>query len=732
MSAISATIATRLRHPGSKHLPVIQQNELAECGLACLAMVANYHGHAIDLASLRRRFSISLKGMSMSSLINMAGKLGFDTRPLRVELDYLRQLQTPCILHWNLNHFVVLKRAGKNQVQIHDPANGARTVTMDEVSRRFTGIALELQPAADFSPIQERRSISLRALAGRVRGLGTAVTQVLLLALLLELFTLALPLAMQWVLDEVLVTADINLLHLLGIGFMFVVAFQALTTALRGWIIAGIGASISAQWIANLFSHLLKLPLEFFEKRQVGQVMSRFFSVQHIQQTLTGSFIEALLDGLTITLIVLVLAIYSLPLTLLVLTVFALYALLRLAAYRRLYLLNEEQLSHSANQQSQIIETLHGMQAIKLANQQSQRHARVLNATIEVANRDALVQRLSASFNALSRFLFGGQRVLLIWIGAWMALQGGFTAGMLVVFVAYADMFATRGGTLIDRLIELRLLKLHGQRIADIALEPPEANTSSNYSGEALQPRLQVEQVCFRYGDDEPWVLQQCCMCIEAGESVAIIGPSGCGKSTLAKILLGLLQPVSGTIKIDGIDIYRYGLDNYRELFGAVMQDDVLFAGSIADNISFFDSAASMEQIVNAAKSAQIHDDINAMPMGYETLVGDMGSALSGGQKQRVLLARALYRQPKILLLDEATSHLDIKREKAINSAIKNLNMTRIVIAHRPDTIASADRVILLRDSTAEQQSNRDISKDVSSNKEFNDLQDAATAAGQA
>jgi ATP-binding cassette subfamily B protein RaxB len=293
-------------------------------------------------------------------------------------------------------------------------------------------------------------------------------------------------------------------------------------------------------------------------------------------------------------------------------------------------------------------------------------------------------------------------------------------------------MFATRGGTLIDRLIELRLLKLHGQRIADIALEPPEANTSSNYSGEALQPRLQVEQVCFRYGDDEPWVLQQCCMCIEAGESVAIIGPSGCGKSTLAKILLGLLQPVSGTIKIDGIDIYRYGLDNYRELFGAVMQDDVLFAGSIADNISFFDSAASMEQIVNAAKSAQIHDDINAMPMGYETLVGDMGSALSGGQKQRVLLARALYRQPKILLLDEATSHLDIKREKAINSAIKNLNMTRIVIAHRPDTIASADRVILLRDSTAEQQSNRDISKDVSSNKEFNDLQDAATAAGQA
>jgi len=539
--------------------------------------------------------------------------------------------------------------------------------------------------------------------------------------------TLALPLAMQWVLDEVLVSANLQLLHLLGIGFMFVVAFQAMTTALRGWIIAGIGASISAQWIANLFGHMLKLPLEFFEKRQVGQVMSRFFSVQHIQQTLTGSFIEAILDGLTITLVLLVLAIYSLPLTLLVLAVFALYSLLRLAAYRRLYLLNEEQLSHSANQQSQIIETLHGMQAIKLANQQSQRHARVLNATIEVANRDARVQRLTASFNALSRFLFGGQRVVLIWIGAWMALQGGFTAGMLVVFVAYADMFATRAGTLIDRLVELRLLNLHGQRVADIALEPPEANTTSTYSGEALQPRLQIDQLCFRYGENEPWVLQQCCMQIEAGESVAIIGPSGCGKSTLAKALLGLLQPVSGTIMIDGIDIHRYGLDNYRALFGAVMQDDILFAGSIADNISFFDSEASMEQIVEAARIAQIHEDISAMPMGYETLVGDMGSALSGGQKQRVLLARALYRKPKILLLDEATSHLDIKREKAINTAINELRMTRIIIAHRPDTIASADRVILLRNATAEQQSNRDVS----ANKQYNDLTEAATAAEQ-
>ncbi|MCF7223141.1 peptidase domain-containing ABC transporter [Marilutibacter chinensis] len=684
------------RTPG--HLPVIQQNEIAECGLACLAMVARYHGHDVDLAGLRRRFPVSLKGASLSRLITVSGHLGFDARPLRAEPEHLPDLRLPCILHWNLNHFVVLKRIHRGKAEIHDPARGALTMPLEEFGRHFTGVVLELTPAAGFSPVRERQRITLRGLIGQVHGVRRAATQILLLALALEIFTLALPLALQWVIDLVLVSADLDLLALIGIGFLAVVVFQSAVALMRGWIVAELGASLSAQWIGNLFSHLLRLPLDYFEKRSVGGVLSRFISVQSIQQTVTGSFIEAILDGLTVALVLVLLAIYSGPLTLLVLAAFALYAALRWISYRRLQQLKEEQLVHLGRQQSQMIESIEGVQTIKLANKQGERRARVANATIEVANREASINRVTATFSALSRLIFGTQRILLIWIGAWLVLRGQFTAGMLVVFVAYAELFAIRGGSLIDKLVEFRLLGMHGARIADIALEPPEAHVASTYAGPPPEPRIEVENVSFRYAEDDPWVLHDCSLRIEAGECVAIVGPSGGGKTTLAKILLGLLRPNAGTVRIGGVDIEHFGLSAYRDLLGAVMQDDALFAGSIADNISFFDSDASMEAIETAARAAQIHDDIAAMPMGYESLVGDMGSSLSGGQKQRVLLARALYRKPAILLLDEATSHLDVQREREINHNISALPMTRIVIAHRPETIRSADRVIALRD----------------------------------
>ena len=687
----------------AKSVPVIQQNELAECGLACLAMIAVHHGHDIDLSSLRRRFPVSPRGATLARLIKIAGALGFDTRPLRAEIEHLADLRLPCVLHWDLNHFVVLKRIARGRAELHDPARGAVSLPLAEFGRHYTGIALELSPKTDFVPMRERQRLSLRGLAGHIVGLRRAGAQILILALSLEVFTLLLPLAMQWVIDRVLVAADIGLLNLLGIGFLVVVVFQATLTAMRGWLVADLGAALNSQWLANLFGHLMRLPLDFFEKRHVGGVMSRFVSVQAIQQTLTGSFVESLLDGLTVTLVLALLLFYSPPLTALVLAAFAVYAILRWAAYRRLWRLKEEQLIHVAKQQSLLIESIQGVQTIKLGNQQDDRRGRIANASVEVANREAAIARTTAVFSALSKLVFGAQRVLLIWLCAWLTLQGRFSAGMMVVFVAYADLFATRTGSLIDKLVDLRLLGLHGQRIADIAFEPPEAHVHTDYAGPVPAPRIEIERLSFRYADDEPWILRDCSFDIEAGESVAIVGASGCGKTTLAKLILGLLRPSSGTIRIGGVDIHDYGLAAYRELFGAVMQEDVLFAGSIGENIASFDHAADPGRIEAAARAARIHDDIAAMAMGYESLVGDLGSSLSGGQKQRVLLARALYRSPAILLLDEATSHLDVAREHEINREISALRMTRIVIAHRPDTIRSADRVVALRDGVSEQ-----------------------------
>lgn len=679
-------------------LPLVMQTEAAECALACLVMVARYHGYETDLASLRRRFSTSLKGVNLTRVIEIANELGFEARPLRAELEYLPQAQFPCIVHWNLNHFVVLSRISRKGAEIYDPARGRYNMPLPEVSKHFTGVVLELIPGMDFSPVRERQRISLRALTGRITGLTHILIQVIGLALAIEVLALLMPFQIQWVVDQVLVSADNNLLTVMTLGFLIAMALQTGLTIARGWVLSWLGATLNAQWVTNLFSHLLNLPLDYFEKRHMGDIVSRFSSVQSIQNTLTGSFVEAILDGLMGLLALVILCLYSLPLTGCVLIVFALYGLLRWALYRTLWRINEEQLVYGARQQTELMESVRGVQAVKLANKQSERKARLTNATLEAAKRIMHAQRITLAFGAINQYLFGTQRIVLIALGAYLTIEGKFSAGMLIAFVTYAGQFSAKIGGLIDKIVDFRMLKLHAERIADIALTEPEKHTHGVRGVARLEPepRIEIKNLSFRYAEGEPWILRNLNLTIHAGEAVAIVGPSGCGKSTLAKLLLGLLEPSEGSIEIGGNDIKRYGLDNYRKLIGAVMQNDTLFGGTIADNISFFDGDATMERIILAASVAKIHDEIMAMPMAYESLVGDMGSALSGGQQQRIVLARALYRKPRILVLDEATSHLDLRCENAINTAIRQLAVTRLILAHRPETIASADRIARL------------------------------------
>jgi ATP-binding cassette subfamily B protein RaxB len=680
----------------SRSLPIMLQTEAAECGLACLAMVASYHGHDVDLAGLRRKFSTSLKGVTLARVMGMAGQLGFTCRPLKLDMDNLRQLKTPCLLHWDLNHFVVLKQVGKRRIVVHDPAYGIRKLSWKEVSEHFTGVALELSPSASFEPVQARQAVSLRALTGRVRGLVPALAQILLLALALEVFALAAPFYLQWVLDQVMVSADHDLLSLLGLGFIGIAVFSALVTAARSWAVTWLGATLNVQWASNLFGHLMQLPLDWFEKRHVGDVVSRFGSIQTIQRTLTTQFIGSLLDGLMSAVTLVVMAFYSLWLTVLVVGLFLAYGLIRWMFFNPLRLANEEQIIYAARQQSELLESIRGAMPIKLANKQSERLSRYANATVSTANREIGIQRLGIAFTLSNQLMFGIGRVAMIWIAATLALKNEFTAGMLIAFIAYADQFTGRAAGLIDKWVDFSMLKLHAERVADIALTSPEKIADAAWNGPIPEASIELHNVSFRYADGEPWILKDCSLRIDAGESVAIVGPSGCGKSTLAKIVLGLLQPTEGEVHFGGVDIRKLGLDNYRQWIGAVMQDDQLFAGSIADNISFFDEDQKLDLVGTVAHMAAIHDDIVAMPMGYQTLVGDMGSSLSGGQKQRVILARALYRHPALLVLDEATSHLDVECEKNVCTAIQTIKMTRIVIAHRPETVSASDRVVSL------------------------------------
>ncbi|RBJ35746.1 peptidase domain-containing ABC transporter [Xanthomonas oryzae] len=674
----------------------ILQAEASECGLASLAMVASAHGMQLDLPELRRQFHLSLKGIRLNQLIEIAQTLGFSTRPLRLEMEQLDQLSLPCILHWDLNHFVVLAKVGKSKATILDPAIGERRLSLGEVSQHFTGVALELTPTAEFKQHKAAPSISARQLTGPIRGLWSALSQIALLSLALQVFVILAPFYTQWVVDQVLVSADRDLLVVLGLGFGLALLLQVGIGLLRGWSVVSLSSRLGLQWMGNVFAHLLKLPLDFFEKRHLGDVTSRMSSVQTIQHTLTTSFVEAMIDGVMAMVTLVLMLVYSWKLALVTLLAVALYLGIRAIAYRPMRDRTEQQLVAAAKQQTHLLESLRGMQSLKVAGEESVRRSTYENLLNDTVNQDVKLARMSLGFNTASQLVFGLERIAVIWIGARLALDNVFSVGMLVAYLAYKDQFAMRVSGLIDKWIEFRMLRLHGERLADIVLTPPEKQHAQPHALPPAEPSIEVEGLSFRYADGEPWVVKDCSFTIAPGESVAIIGGSGCGKTTLVKLLLGLLTPSEGTIRIGGHDLHKLGPRNVRAMIGVVMQDDQLFAGSIADNIGFFDTDFDLERIKAAAQLAAVHEDIAAMPMGYHSLIGDMGSSLSGGQKQRIILARALYRQPKLLFLDEATSHLDVTRERLVNEAVKHLQLTKVIVAHRPETIASADRILVM------------------------------------
>jgi ATP-binding cassette, subfamily B, bacterial CvaB/MchF/RaxB len=682
---------------------MLLQTEAAECALACLAMVVGAHGHRTDLPTLRQRFSLSLKGATMADLVRMAGELHFNARALRVEPPQLEQLALPCVLHWDLNHFVVLTEVKGNTVTLHDPARGVRHMKQDELSQHFTGVALELTPAADFAPKVERQAVKLKHLIGPVRGFKRSLAQIVLLALALEAFVLGGPFLLQWVVDDVVVSNDRDLLLTLGIGFGLLVLLQVIAAALRSWAVLHLSATLNLQWLGNVFAHLMRLPVAWFEKRHAGDVWSRFAAVQTMQKTLTTHFVEALLDGLLVVATLAMMAFYSLTLTAIVLAAVGAYASLRWAFFLPLRQATEETLVHEAQQASHFLESLRAVQSIKLFNRQADRQARFMNRVVDAMNAGIATRKLELMFSVLHRLLFGLERVAVVWVGALLVMDQKFSVGMLFAFVAFKEQFAQRISALIDKSVELRMLRLQGERLADIVLAAPEDMGAQRLAERAPEARIDVRGVTFRYADNEADVLQGVTLNIEPGESVAVVGPSGGGKTTLLKLMLGIHSPQGGEVRVGGLPLAQLGLAQWRSMVGTVMQDDALLTGSVIDNISFFDATPDVEWVMECARLAAVHDEIEAMPMGYHTLIGDMGASLSGGQKQRLLLARALYKRPQVLLLDEATSALDIERERVVNQNIRKLNLTRVIVAHRPETIASASRVVVLNDGRVTQ-----------------------------
>ncbi|WP_310462677.1 peptidase domain-containing ABC transporter [Sphaerotilus sp.] len=695
-----------------RRIPVVLQTEAAECGLACLAMLLDHFGTTTDLATLRGRHGTVPQGMTLADLVRVATAEKLGTRAVRVGLRELPEVRLPCILHWDLGHFVVLKaRRGKRWL-VADPARGERWMTRRDMSPRFSGIALEVWPTDSFVPRQETQRVSLRQLVGRVHGLWPTLWRVLAVSLALELLGLLSPLFMQWIVDHVVVSGDMGLLTTLGLGFLLLQVVQQGMTALRVLMVLRVGTQLRVQWRSNVLNHLLTLPLDYFARRHLGDVMSRFGSISNILQVLTGAFVETALDGLMVLLSLGLMWAYSPALTGVALVSVALYVAVRLLWYGPLKQATAERIVRAAMESSHLLETVRGVRTIRLFSRQAERLSAWQTLMVADVNANLRIQRLDIFYKLARRTLSGVFTLAILWIGARNVVGGTLSLGMLLAFLAYRNQFDTRVSDLVNRWFELRMLGLDAERLADIVLTPPEADTGSRgTTGKppiALRPpALQLAALQFRYAEGAANVVDGLDLVIPSGQAVAFCGPSGCGKTTLVQLLLGVYRPQQGQIRVDGVPLDQIGLDAWRARIGTVLQDDVLFAGSIADNIAFFDPTPDRGRIERSARLAAVHEDIVRFPMQYQTLVGDMGTTLSGGQKQRVLLARALYRMPTVLVLDEATSHLDLAREAQVGQAIARLPMTRIIVAHRPQTLALVDRVIeladgrILRDETA-------------------------------
>lgn len=684
-----------LRFSLRRSVPVILQNEVAECGLACLAMVAGFHGHQIDLFALRRRFGITLKGMNLKQLMTCAEQLHLAPRALRVDPSALGKLRLPAILHWNLNHFVVLVALRKRKFLLHDPGRGARWVDQQEFSRGYTGVALELGPTSAFKPAQETVQLGLQQLWGSASGLRGSLLQIVLLALAIQGFSLLLPYFLQLTLDQAVVTADRQLLAALGLGFAALTVIKVGAETLRSWAVLYLSSSLNLQLGANLMRHLLKLPLEFFQKRHVGDLQSRFNALNQIRETLTGGLVEGVVDGLmALTTLGLMLA-YSASLTAVALVAAALYAALRLGLFHAMRESTNDAIVKRARSESQFLESLRAMLPIKTFGRERERHAVWMGLQSEAVNAEARTGQLHIGYQAGQGLASGLEYIALVWLGAAAVLDQKMSVGMLMGFLAYRQLFSARCLNLIDKLLDYRMLGLHLARLAEIVFAEPEAHLDGpGLARERVRGALTLRNIGFRYSENDPWLFRHLNLRIEPGECVAFAGRSGQGKTTLLKIMMGLVSASEGEVLLDGIDIRRIGLHAYRGLCAAVMQEDQLISGSLRDNISFQDTQPDSARVETCAELACVREDVAQMTMGFESLIGDMGAALSGGQQQRVLLARALYAEPRILFLDEATSALDAITESHVNANVRRLGITRVMIAHRKETLALADRVL--------------------------------------
>lgn len=661
-----------------------------EAALACLSMVAAALDREMPLAELRHRFRIPAHGLGGRALTQIAESIGVRLEPIPVSALQATPTNPPVVLISGSGAASVVIGRRKGRFEVYDPLTGVSERTLRELEDFSVYTASNIETYAPKKV--ERQRVPLKALWPNVSTLWRAFGQVLCLSVLLQVLAFVTPLQMQFVVDQALAGGDASLLSIIALGFGFLLVLQIVLEFVRQKVSYALGQAVSYHMVAGVVRHLMRLPAPYFESRTLGDILSRTGSTRTIQETLSRGAISAGLDGIMALTSLIIMFLYSWSLTLIVVgAVVVLFAFqwLLFPVQRRLM---ERDVTARAAEQSALMEQIRAVSTIKLAGAEQaigDRWRGLLARTVSVSLQGNSV---SAGMGLFRAAVTGGQSLLVLYLGALAVLEGELTLGMLLAYIAFRGTFLERINAFLVQLNAFRFIGLHLERVSDIVLEEPDVVWSPE---ERVAPggEIALDNVFFSYSGFEAEVLRNASLRVPEGGFIAITGRSGGGKSTLIKILLGLATPTAGAVLVGGREMAAADWPAWRTKVGVVTQDDRLLSGTIAENISFFAPAPDMERIRAAARTAQINDEIEAMPLGYLSRIGDMGSALSGGQRQRLLLARALHRNPHVLILDEGTANLDDDNEAKIVAALSGLAVTRIVVAHRPALLEAADEV---------------------------------------
>jgi ABC-type bacteriocin/lantibiotic exporter with double-glycine peptidase domain len=689
-----AATLQRLKASRRRRVPFVKQLENADCGAACLAMVLAYHDRIVPLDQVRRVAGTD-RGANAATLIAAGEYVGLRGRGLRVDVEDLPYLPPAAILHWDFKHFVVFERSRRADVDIVDPAFGRRRVPIGQFRKHFTGVALVYEPVEELAPSAPARSKIWRYLARLFSERGL-VRRVLLTSIVMRALALALPLLTAMVVDRVVPRGDYNLLLVAGCGMGFVLGLQLLSSIIRSYLLIELRTRLDVRMTLGFVAHLFTLPYAYFIRRSAGDLMLRVGSNTQIRDLLTSSMLSSLLDGgLAITYLVLLLTISPLMGGLSVVLA-ALQVTVLLLSRHRYALLASQDLESQARAHSYLVQMLVGIETLKVSGAENRALEQWTNLYVDQLNVALRRSRMTMMVDAVNGFLNTAGPLLLLGCGTLLVLDQEISLGTMLAVAALATGFLTPLANLVGSAFQLQQIGSYVERIDDVLSAEPEQRRGV-VAPARLTGAVELHQVSFRYSANEPYVVRDVSLSIEAGTTVAIVGSSGSGKSTLAALLLGLHQPSEGRITYDGYNLAELDHRKLRQQLGMVPQNPFLFGTSIQENLQLGNPTAPLDRIVTAARQACIDADIRAMPMSYETIVADGGASLSGGQRQRLALARALLHEPAILVLDEATSSLDATTERKVMDNLRDLTTTRIVIAHRLSTVVDADQIIVMQ-----------------------------------